>query len=179
MEFTTNAWARIVCTAPGQRDLLNTLCTAVKHARHHIYLENPYLADGRLICQLASARQRGVDVRVVLTLDSQVHLFDRANRLTTNRLLAAGIKVYHYPGRTHMKAISIDGAWAYLGTGNFDALSFRHNREMALAVSGGPLVTELEHRVFLTDFRPEWELHEPVPVTWHDYVSELIASLAL
>ncbi len=37
-----NAEARLVSTAPGQRDLLKTICIAVNHACHHIYLENPY-----------------------------------------------------------------------------------------------------------------------------------------
>jgi len=41
------------------------------------------------------------------------------------------------------------------------------------------LTAELEERVFHTDFRPEWELQKPVPITLHDYFAELVASLAL
>jgi phosphatidylserine/phosphatidylglycerophosphate/cardiolipin synthase-like enzyme len=39
---------------------------------------------------------------------------------------------------THVKAAAVDGRWAYLGTGNFDPLSMRHNRELGLSVSAGP-----------------------------------------
>ena len=58
--------------------------------------------------------------------------------MTANRLLRAGVRVYLYPGMTHVKATTVDGLWAYLGTGNFDALSLRHNRELGLAVGRRP-----------------------------------------
>jgi hypothetical protein len=54
---------------------------------------------------------------------------------------------------THVKA-AVDGCWAYLGTGKFDPLRMRHNRELGLSVSAGPLIGEVEERLFLTDFRP-------------------------
>ncbi len=73
--------------------------------------------------------------------------------------------------------MSVDGRWAYLGTGNFDALSLRHNRELGLAVAGGSVLVALEEHLFLPDFRPEWELTEPLPLTPADYVSEALASL--
>ena len=175
----TNAMARLIHTDPGDPALAKVLYRAVESARQNVFMANVYFNDSRLVVKLAHARRRGADVRVLLTFTTSSDTIARSNRVVANRLLQAGVRVYIYPGKVHIKAAAVDGRWAYLGTGNFDALSFRHNREMALAVSGGPLVTELEHRVFLADFRPEWELHEPVPVTWHDYVSELIASLAL
>jgi phosphatidylserine/phosphatidylglycerophosphate/cardiolipin synthase-like enzyme len=66
--------------------------------------------------------------------------------------------------------------WAYTGTGNFDNLSLRHNRELGLAVSSGPLIREIEDRVFLSDFRPEWELTAPLPLSPLDYFYEFLAS---
>jgi cardiolipin synthase A/B len=174
-----NAAARLVFTEPGGPGLARTLYRAVDAGREHVYLANVYFNDSRLMVKLAAARRRGADVRVLLTFDSVSDTIARANRVAANRLLQAGVRVYIYPGKMHVKAASVDGCWAYLGTGNFDALSFRHNREMALAVSGGALVAELEERLFRKDFRAEWELHQPVPITLHDYFAELLASLAL
>jgi cardiolipin synthase len=174
-----NAAARLVCTEPCQPALARTLYRAVDSGREHVYLANVYFNDSRLLVKLAAARRRGADVRVLLTFDSVSDTIARANRVAANRLLLAGVRVYIYPGKMHIKAASVDGCWAYLGTGNFDALSFRHNREMALAISGGAAVTELEERVFRADFRPEWEMHQPVPITLRDYCAEFLASLAL
>jgi len=38
---------------------------------------------------------------------------------------------------THVKAVAVDGVWAYVGTGNLDPLSLRHNFELGLAISEG------------------------------------------
>jgi cardiolipin synthase len=155
------------------------LYQAVEHARHHIYLENGYLSDGRLVCKLAAARQRGVDVRVVLTLSSREAVVDCANKVTANRLLRAGVRVYVCPQMTHMKAGVIDGCWAYLGSGNYDALSFRHNCELGMVIGAGPVLSELEEHVFGTDLCPDWELTQPLRVTLTDYLGEMLMCLCL
>ncbi|MFL5245729.1 MAG: phospholipase D-like domain-containing protein [Gemmataceae bacterium] len=174
-----NASARLVRTRPVKRQLADVLYTAVDQAQHHVYLENPYLTDARLLAKLARARQRGADVRVVLTIHSDSKIIDSSNKVTANRLLRAGIRVYLYPGVTHVKATAVDSAWAYIGTGNFDALSMRHNRELGVAIAPGPVVTALESDLFEPDFRPEWELTEPLPLTGPEYFFEGLASLFL
>ncbi len=173
-----NALARVLRTRPTERSLAQGLYAAVSRARHHVYVENPYFGDGHLLYLLARARQRGADVRAVLTLHSDSGLYDRANRVTANRLLAAGVRVYLYPTLMHAKASAVDGVWAYMGTGNFDNLSLRRNRELGIALSAGPAIAELEERLFLADFRPEWELTEPLPLSPLDYLYEFIAGAA-
>jgi len=116
---------------------------------------------------------------VILAQDGQSAVIDRALKVTTNRLLQAGIRVYTYPGTTHVKAASVDGRWAYLGTGNFDSLSLRRNREVGLSIGAGPFIDELEQRLFLADFLPEWEVTRPLPVTAGDYLAEMVATLVL
>jgi cardiolipin synthase len=171
--------ARMVRTRPVCRELAEVLYLAVDQAQHHVFLENPYFSDPRLIAKLARARQRGADVRVVLTINSDSELINRSNKVIVNRLLGAGIRIYLYPGMTHVKALSVDGCWAYVGTGNFDALSLRHDRELGVAVGAGPMIDNLEERLFLPDFRPEWELTHPLPLTGSEYLDEIIASLFL
>jgi phosphatidylserine/phosphatidylglycerophosphate/cardiolipin synthase-like enzyme len=80
---------------------------------------------------------------------------------------------------THVKALAVDGCWAYTGSGNFDPLSLRHDRELGLAISAGPAIAELEQRLFGADCRPEWELHEPLPLAPGDRAAELLANLFL
>ena len=45
--------------------------------------------------------------------------------------------------------------------------------------SAGPVVAALEERLFDPDFRPEWELTEPLPLEGADYLYEFAASLFL
>jgi cardiolipin synthase len=174
-----NASARLVRTRPARRQFAQVLYCAVDQALHHVYVENPYFTDPALLVKLAKARQRGADVRVVLTVHSDSEIINCSNKVTANRLLKAGVRVYLYPSLTHVKATSVDGRWGYLGTGNFDALSLRHNRELGVAIADGPVVAELEEGLFLPDFRPEWELTAPLPVTTSEYLAEALASLFL
>ena len=175
----SNATARLVTTGDGPPTFERALYRAIDSARSHIYLENTYLSDGPTIAKLADARQRGVDVRVVMTVSTGQKPFDRGNRATANRLRKAGIRVYIYPGLTHVKAASVDGLWAYIGTGNFDPHSLRINREFGLSVASGPLIREVEERVFREDFRPEWELTTPFELSCQDYLFEWLVNLIL
>lgn len=172
-----NALARVIGTEYPQRELHQRLITAIEHAKHHIYIENPYVTNPHLIYKLIKARQRGVDVRIVIAKNSQSTLIDNATKPIVNRMLRAGVRVYMYPGTTHAKAATIDGVWAYVGTGNFDSLSLLRNCEIGLDISGGPIIGEIEKTMFQKDFRPEWELKHPMPVRILDHLSEIITSL--
>jgi cardiolipin synthase len=174
-----NALARLVCTGPLEHQIERVVYRAVDRARQHVYLENFSVCDSLLVYKLARARRRGVEVRVVLTLSSTTDSINCCNRVTANRLLAAGVRVYIHPAMVHTKAAAVDGCWAYVGTGNFDPLSFRHNRELGLAVSAGPLIDDVEQRLFQVDFCPEWELKKPLPASACDYAWEVLSSFCL
>lgn len=173
-----NAWAHLVHTLPGNHHLEKALYHAVDQASQRIYLENVYFCDSLLIYKLAKARRRGVDVRIVLTVTSTNWAINAANRKTANRLLAAGVRVYLFPGMTHLKAGLIDNSWGYIGTGNFDALSLRRNQEVGLIVGLGPLLVDLE-QMLATAACSANELHEPLPTTCSDYLWEWFAGLCL
>jgi cardiolipin synthase len=171
--------ARLVHNTPVEHSLRHALFHAVDHARGHVWLENPYLCDSALVCKLAAARRRGADVRVVMTIQTDTSSINHANRVTANRLLAAGVRVYLYPGRIHTKTAVVDGCWAYMGSGNFDLLSLHRNHEVGVVLAPGPVIAELEETFFRPDLRPEWEMHEPLRLTLHDYAYEMLAVMFL
>jgi cardiolipin synthase len=174
-----NAAGRLVENTPTEHSLRRALYHALDHARRTVWMENPYFTDNGVICKLAQARRRGVDTRAVLTSQSDSRSISHANRVTANRLLAAGVRVYLYPGRVHTKSAVVDGCWAYLGSGNFDLLSLRRNHELGVVFAPGPVVQELETTLFQPDFNPDWELHEPLPLNCEDYYFEMLAALLL
>lgn len=174
-----NAQARLICTSPKKHHFEKAMYDVIDHAQHHIFMENYTFCDGLLVYKLAQARRRGVDVRIVLTFSDCTEALNRANRVIANRLRDAGVRVFVYPGMTHAKVAVVDGCWAYLGTGNFDPLSLRKNHELGVAIGPGPLVAELEQRIFGNDLRPEWELREALPLTTKDYLCEMMASFCL
>lgn len=159
----SNAIVRMVRTDLDERTLKEAVYGAVDSARHHIYLENPYFSDTILVKKLVAARRRGVDVRAVVTLRGDVQVVNRYVAVTANHMFRGGVRVYLYPKMTHVKAMSVDGTLAYIGTGNFDELSLRNNREVALTVRGPELIREIDEKLFFRDMNVSQEIRALLP----------------
>lgn len=169
-DVAPNAIVRVVRTDvdPPIRTLKQAVYGMVDNAQHHIYLENPYFDDHILLKKLIAAAKRGVDVRAVLTMRGDVPTMNKYANMMANALLKNGARVFLYPAMTHVKAMSIDGTMVYMGTGNYDDLSLRNNRELSLTVRGPELVHQIEEGLFLHDMAVSEELHSllPLPRDW-------------
>jgi len=97
----------------------------------------------------------------------------RNNALAANVMLEHGIRVFFYPGMSHVKAAVFDG-WACLGSANWDKWSLSINKELNLATSHREAVDDLLERVFEPDFARSVELTEPFPERWSDSLLELV-----
>lgn len=85
---------------------------------------------------LAEAARRGVEVRVLVPgphIDKG--LVRVAGRAAYEHLLDAGVRIFEYqPTMLHAKTLAVDGAWASVGTINFDNRSFQLHDEVTLCV---------------------------------------------
>jgi cardiolipin synthase len=165
---------RFLRTLPADAQIYRAQLEAIRSARSHIYIENAYFADDRIIYELCRARKQGVDVRVILPNVVNHKIMEHSNRVAINTLLQHGVRVYIYPGMTHIKAAVYDG-WACMGTANFDKLSLQINRELNLATSHPETVKRLLESLFEPDLRKSTEIIEPVPVNLTDHLIELVA----
>ncbi|MGO8675840.1 MAG: phospholipase D-like domain-containing protein [Limisphaerales bacterium] len=146
---------------------------SLHHARGYIYVEDPYLFDKRVIAGLVRARRRGVDVRVVLPRVNDLKPGGRSNLVNANYLIEQGVRVYFYPGMTHVKALLVDG-WSCLGSGNLNHLSLRLNQEQNIATSDPAFADCLKRELFEEDFARSSELTEPVSLEWMDVLADLV-----
>jgi cardiolipin synthase len=165
---------RPLYTRTGDPQILRAQLAAIRKARSYIYVEQPYVSDDEVISELIDARRRGVDVRVVLPTRNDSGFMDSANLVAAKAFINNRVRVYGYPGMTHVKAAIYDG-WACLGSANFDKLSLRINQETDLATSDPGFVGQLRHDLFDADFARSREWTEAQPVKWTDYISEFIA----
>ncbi len=172
---TANYPVRIVMTKPSSSQLLRTQLAAIRQAKKYIYIENAYFASTQIIYELARARLRGVDVRVIVSFEGNHGIMNLNNVVATNKLLEFGVRVFAYPGMSHVKVAVYDG-WACLGSANFDNLSFRINKEMNLATSDPEFVGEVLDKIFERDFARSIEITEPLPETWTNRLADIVAS---
>jgi cardiolipin synthase len=146
---------------------------AIAKSKSYIYLENPYLFDKRVIIALVRARNRGVDVRVVLPRDNDLKPGHRSNLVLANYLLEHGVRVFFYPGMTHVKALMVDD-WACLGSANLNHLSLRLCQEQNVATSDPAFAARVKRELFEEDFSRSYELTEPVSIEWVDFLADLV-----
>ncbi len=157
---------RLLATWPGDDQIRRARFAAIERAQRYIFVQTPYLADDGAVDRLAAAARRGVDVRLILPEDNDSVLMDDSNRAATQTLLAAGARVFIYPGFTHAKAMLADG-WAMFGSSNMDWLSHAVNREMDVATSDPDIAGRLKRDLFMADFRRARELQpveKPEPI---------------
>ena len=137
---------------------------AIRRSQNYILIENAYFSDDAILYELAKARRRGVDGRVILPTAGNHGALNASNQVTINKMLENGIRVYLFPGMSHVKAAIFDG-WACVGSANFDKLSLEVNKELNLATSEPEVVNELLERVFYADMANSAEVSDMVAVT--------------
>jgi cardiolipin synthase len=168
-------WAQLrrLYTKTFDRQIRQAELAAINRASKYIFAENPYFYSNELLIALASARLRGVDVRLVIPNENDTRAGHKSNLTVANYLLEHGVRVFFYPGMTHVKALLADG-WACYGSANFDALSLRMLREADLATSDPTFAGELKRDLFEKDFATSRELKEPLLLDWSDFLADAL-----
>lgn len=165
---------RILVTRDHDSQIYRAQLAAIRRAKSYIYIENSYFSDDAILYELAKARRRGVDVRVILPNVGNHAPLNYSNEVAMNIMLRNGIRVFLYPSMSHIKAAIIDG-WACVGSANFDKLSLQINEELNIATSNPAVVDDLMHRVFLHDLDVSRELTEHRPLHWTHHLAEFVS----
>lgn len=121
---------------------------ALHAARRRVTITTPYFVPDEPFMQaMEVAVLRGVEVELVVPQRFDQILVGAATRAFYDDLLAAGVSVYLYqPGLVHAKTMSIDDAWAMIGTSNFDIRSFALNFEINMVFFGVEVAEQLRAR---------------------------------
>jgi len=105
---------------------------SIASARKSIAIANPYFVpDPAALDTLIDARKRGVNVRVMVSGETNENWLSRHNAVRLyGRLLEADVEILEYNTTLlHHKTMVVDGIWSTIGTTNFDSRSFAHNEE--------------------------------------------------
>lgn len=165
---------RMLYTRINNPELFRAQLEAIRRSKKYIWINNAYFSDNDILYELISARRRGVDVRIILPSKGNHKIMNKSNIITANILFRNKIRVYFYPGMSHIKAAVYDG-WLCTGSANFDVLSLRDNLEMNIATSDVETVERIKRRLFEKDFAYSRLMTEPLDSNFSDVIAEIIA----
>ena len=149
---------QVVRSSPlvGNEAMYRVFLQAITSARRSILISTPYLLPGEQLTRaLLDAVERGVRVRVLIPSvenGSGVEFVTQASqRDLFAPLLDGGILLHEYtPALLHTKMMIIDGAWATIGSANFDNRSMAMNDELNVMFYDHTIAQRLEE-IFAED----------------------------
>jgi cardiolipin synthase A/B len=155
------AAALIVISNSEMRDRFS-IRRAALHAIHNsvrsVCLANPYFVpDKGVLRALQAAARRGVDVRLLLPLESDSTVLDLAARAVFGSLLAAGVRIWQSRTVVHTKLLASDDLFVSIGSYNFDHRSLAYNLEMVVNVVD-ETTSKVAHEMLASDMNPSEEL---------------------
>ncbi len=113
-------------------EILKSYRSALKHAQFSMTIFASYFLPGRNERRLLrNASRRGVDIRIVLSAESDEPVFKRATNFLYDFILRNNISIYEYlPSNLHAKVATVDGKWSTIGSYNMNHLSDYGSVEM-------------------------------------------------
>jgi cardiolipin synthase len=164
----------------SMRALRELLQFSVHAALKSIHLTMAYFIPTRKFLRvLMKAARRGVDVKIILPGQSDLHIVAYASRTYYKTLLREGVQIFHYQPRVlHAKTMVFDSHWSIVGSANLDSRSLNYNYESGVGVLDEGVGGEME-RVFQHDLKDSvpvreddlsrWPLHERALGTFFSY----------
>ncbi|KGL64291.1 cardiolipin synthase [Polaribacter sp. Hel1_85] len=146
--------AQIVASGPDSdfSSIHQLYFSIINSAKKYVYITNPYIIPGEAIKEsLQVAAMSGIDVRLLLSANSDSFLVKWNVRSHFENLLESGVKIYLYPdGFLHSKVIISDNELTSIGTANLDIRSFEQNYEVNTLIYDSQ-ITSLLKQDFLKD----------------------------
>lgn len=130
---------------------------AINAARQRILVQAYGFTDKAILSALAQAKQRGLDVRVILDKSNDRSGSGNESRYSGATYMAnAGVPVWidYKPAIAHNKVMIIDGQEVITGSFNFTTSAQRRNAENVLILNGVPQLAD----VYTKDWM--WRLSE-------------------
>jgi cardiolipin synthase len=131
--------------ANGASAAERVMAALIAGATRTLYISNAYFVPpSAFIDALCAARDRGVDVRVLVPGPyHDMKTVQRASRHTWPRLIEHGVGIYEYqPTMMHAKTVVADGELFLVGSINFDPRSFALNAEFGVIIVSRQLAAD-------------------------------------
>lgn len=127
------------------------LLTRIEKEQKRLYITTAYFFPRpRLSLALFAALRRGVDLRILSPLHSDIAWFPWLSRAVFSGLIEKGAKIYEYGGAMNHAKTMVFSSAAIVGSTNMNYRSFIHDLELDVILDDAKAVKDLE-QIFAKD----------------------------
>ncbi|MDL2261905.1 phosphatidylserine/phosphatidylglycerophosphate/cardiolipin synthase family protein [Bacteroidales bacterium OttesenSCG-928-I21] len=121
----------------------------IEKAKISITIETPYFLPGSSIRKaILDAINRGVKIRIIIPLNSDVRLFDILRNKYLGQHHKNGVEIVEYtPNNLHAKVFLVDDNKFVMGSSNFDYRSFRFMHEINLCGKNSEIISLIKKHI--------------------------------
>ncbi len=126
--------------SPQDRITENYILPIIRSAKKYIYIPAFLITDKKLSEELVFAKQKGVDVKIILDSVNSHSKYSQIEYLRENGI---PVKAENYAGKIHSKLIIIDDNTTILGSMNFSKSGQNYNDENVLIIQSEEITKNL------------------------------------
>lgn len=119
----------------------------IEDAGERLDVMNAYFTDDGMISRIVDASERGVEVRILTSRDSNVYPAQYAFKSQYQRLMDAGVDIWEVPGVLHAKVTIADDS-VVIGSINYDAWALYRNLELSLLIEDAGVADVAREQLF-------------------------------
>lgn len=117
--------------SPQDKSITNAVLPLIKNAKKYIYIPTFVLTERRVTEELIKAKQRGVDVKIIIdALNASI----KHSKHKELRLGEIPVKTENYAGKMHSKSMIVDDEYTIIGSMNFSYSGENKNDENLIVI---------------------------------------------
>lgn len=117
--------------SPQDKSITNAVLPLIRNAKKYIYIPTFVLTEKRVTEELIKAKQRGVDVKIIIDALNASIKHSKHKELRLGGIL---VKTENYAGKMHSKSMIIDDEYTIIGSMNFSYSGENKNDENLIVI---------------------------------------------
>ena len=122
--------------SPQDKGIEKSIIHLINSAKEYIYIPTFVLTHNKVMESLISAKNRGVEVKIIMDSLSTSTKHSKINQLRESGI---AIKTENYAGKMHSKSMFIDDKYSIIGSMNFSNSGENKNDENFLVIKNGQI----------------------------------------
>jgi phosphatidylserine/phosphatidylglycerophosphate/cardiolipin synthase-like enzyme len=131
--------------SPQDKSITDAVLPLIQNAKEYIYIPTFVLTEKRVTEELVKAKNRGVDVKIIMDALNASIKHSKHKDLRANGIM---VKTENYAGKMHSKSMIIDDEYTIIGSMNFSNSGENKNDENLIVIKDSD-ITKFYKNFFL------------------------------